>query len=813
MPYGDVFGRPGEPRLLGTDAYFHLRHAHGAVRDLSRLEPWDRGTHYPQGTLNDAAGLFDLAVAGVSRVLYGAEATRDEVATVAAWFPPVLGAATMALLWALARRVAPPPVPLLASLLFLLYPGESLGRTALGFADHHAAESFLTVAAVLGAVRLLQRDRSDDALPCWQPALLSPLPIAALAFTWRGAPLVLLVLAAGLVAERLAALGTRGGEDLRSAAAAGRAPRGGARPSRSPSEGSRRAGPLARPVVRYGLGLLVSLLAVRWLWPALELGPPSARLMLAGAAALTVCGGLGLSLLELAARRTGRPAAVGWAGLAAAGAGAGLLLGGTGFGRQVWAWLAEPRTVLVQEHLPVTAGLLLERLGAVALLGVPGLALGAIQVGRRSLPRESLVPLGVGAGLLAVWCSTRDLGYAAPPFLALAAALPTLALWRWVRAGSAGPWPGATGALRRLAMGAVLAVLAAPLWPYGVTRAPWMGRGDVAQARVYGEPLFAAMDWLRGRTPPPEPSQGGPARGRYGVLSSWPIGNLVAAYGERVPAWSRYPSPDFPRWALAQSEEEAGPWLCPRCGPLDRVRYVVVDARDCGQWLLAAAAQLPAPVSLLVPGAARDAARGLPAVVPGPAYDRSLVVRLCADDGSGVAGYRLVYESAERSLTGALVAPVRPGERRTWARLVTRSAPVVGAADAPSATPEGLVQGGRIHAAVKVFEVVPGARLTGTAPPGARVTASLLLEIESSGRRWEYAAAGTATAAGTFELVVPYPSHREPRRSSVRPTGPYRLAARDEDGVELRGEAAVSASEVRRGARVPVGLRGAGDSE
>jgi asparagine N-glycosylation enzyme membrane subunit Stt3 len=811
MPYGVVFGRPGEPRLLGTDAYFHLRHAHAAVGNFPRLDRQDQGTHYPQGTLNDAAGLFDLAIAATSRILHGADATRDEVAADAAWFPPALGVATVALLWALARRVAPHPAPLLTSLLFLLYPGESLGRTSLGFADHHAAESFLTVGAVLGAVRLLQRDRCDGGPPWWRPAVLSALPMTALAVTWRGAPLVLLLLAAGLVVERLAALGMPGGEEAGSAQANGRAARGGA----PASGGSWGPWSLARPIVRYGLGLLLPLLAIRWLWPPLELGPPTAGLMLAGATALTVGGGLGLSLLEVAARRSGRPAAVAWTGLAAAVAGAALLLAGTGFGRQVWAWLAEPRTALVQEHLPVTAGLLLEQLGAVALLGLPGLALGAIQVGRRSLPSESLVPLGLGAGLLAVWCSTRDLGYAAPPFLALAAALPPLVVWRWVRAGRAGPWPEAAGLLRRLATVALLAALTAPLWPYAVTRTPWMGRGDVVQARVYPEPLFAAMDWLRDHTPPPEHPEGGSVRGRYGVLSSWPIGNLVAAYGERVPVWSRYPSPEISRWALAQGEEDGAAWLCPRCGPRDRVRYVVVDARDCGEWLLAAAAQLPEPVPLLVRSTARDAAPGLPAVVPGPAYDRSLVARLCADDGSGLAGYRLVYESPERSLTGVLVAPARPGEGRAWARLVTRPAPAVGAdgrrgaAGAPLATPEGLVQGGRTHAAVKVFEVVPGARLIGAAPPGARVTASLWLEVRGSGRRWQYVGAATATAAATFELVVPYPSHAEPRRSSVRPSGPYRVIARDAAGVELQGEAVVSASEVRRGAAVPVGLRDA----
>lgn len=808
-PWDAVFGRLGEPRLLGTDAYFHLRHAHAAVADFPHLERRDLGTHYPEGTANDAAGLFDLAVAAVARTLHGPGATRDEVAAIAACFPPLLGAATVALLWALARRVAPRPAPLVASLLFVLYPGESLGRTALGFADHHAAESLLTVAAVLGAVVLLQRDR-HRAFPWWRPASAAAAPMAALAFTWRGAPLVLLVLAFGVALERLATLGT-GAQGDGTPEVWPPAP-GSRLPSSAPSRpGEERLAALARPVVRYGLGLLAPLLAVRWLRPELELGAPSAGLMLGGAAALTLGGGLGLAFLELAARRSGRPATVAWTGLVVALAAAWLVLDATEPGRQAWAWLAAPRTALVQEHRPVTAGLFLGQLGAVALLAVPGLVLGVIQAVRRALPREALVPLGVGAALLAVWRSTRDLGYAPPPFLALAAALPVVAVWQWVQTGRAGTQPGPAAWARRAAAVALGAVLAAPLWPYRVARTPWMRAAEVAEVRVYPEPLFAAMDWLRGHTPPGGRSRSA-APATYGVQSSWPIGNVVAAYGERVPVWSRYPSPDYPRWALARSEEEAAPWLCPRCGPGDGVRYVVVDARDCGQWLLAAAAQYPEPLPLLVRTAGEDAS-GAPPIVPGPAYEESLVVRLCADDARGLGGYRLVWESSERSLSGVLVARAAPPEDRAFARLVTRPWAAVDPPEAQPpagavATPDGVVRGARTHAAVKVFEVVPGARLVGTAPPGAWVTATLPLVVESSGRRWEHAVTTAASAGGAFELVVPYPTDREPGRSAVRPSGPYRLTARDGAGVELRGEATVAASEVRRGARVPVRLGG-----
>ena len=41
----------GEVRLLGTDAYFHLRHTRFAVEHFPRLQRWDPGAHYPRGRL------------------------------------------------------------------------------------------------------------------------------------------------------------------------------------------------------------------------------------------------------------------------------------------------------------------------------------------------------------------------------------------------------------------------------------------------------------------------------------------------------------------------------------------------------------------------------------------------------------------------------------------------------------------------------------------------------------------------------------------------------------------------------------------
>ena len=57
----------------------------------------------------------------------------------------------------------------------------------------------------------------------------------------------------------------------------------------------------------------------------------------------------------------------------------------------------------------------------------------------------------------------------------------------------------------------------------------------------------------------------------------------------------------------------------------------------------------------------------------------------------------------------------------------------------------------------KVYEVVPGARVHGRAPPGSRVRARLPLRT-SAGNTFRYATETTAGPGGRYELVLPYPT-------------------------------------------------------
>ncbi|MEY8197741.1 MAG: STT3 domain-containing protein, partial [Colwellia sp.] len=150
--YDQVFSEQAQTKLLGVDAYYHLRQAKYIVKNYPQIQRWDSGSHYPKRLKNRATGLFAFSVASISILLYSSDANTDEIAAVAAWFPPVLHIISMLFLYFLTVKLLNKRAGLLAILLFAIYPGNTLDRSILGFADHHVMEYCLAIAIALSLV-------------------------------------------------------------------------------------------------------------------------------------------------------------------------------------------------------------------------------------------------------------------------------------------------------------------------------------------------------------------------------------------------------------------------------------------------------------------------------------------------------------------------------------------------------------------------------------------------------------------------------------------------------------------------------------
>ncbi|MEO6325719.1 MAG: hypothetical protein ABIT01_20310 [Thermoanaerobaculia bacterium] len=206
----------GGLRLLSPDCYGHLRRSASVARNFPRVPVFDSYLNPPDGGVWIWPPLFDLAIGGIARLLFGRAATLTQVAAVAATLPPILGALHVLPLFALARRALSVRRARLAITAYAVMPAAAVW-SCFGHADHHVAEGFglllfLSASAVVCRAGLGRRTAAlasaggalAVALLIWQGAVfIAGIGLFFAAMAWgAAAPLV------GAVATVLLALGT-----------------------------------------------------------------------------------------------------------------------------------------------------------------------------------------------------------------------------------------------------------------------------------------------------------------------------------------------------------------------------------------------------------------------------------------------------------------------------------------------------------------------------------------------------------------------------------------------------------------------------
>ena len=99
---------------------------------------------------------------------------------------------------------------------------------------------------------------------------------------------------------------------------------------------------------------------------------------------------------------------------------------------------------------------------------------------------------------------------------------------------------------------------------------------------------------------------------------------------------------------------------------------------------------------------------------------------------------------------------------------------------------------------LKIFEFVPGARLSGQGLPNQPISVTASIKTNTS-RRFEYKAVGRCRPDGVFSLVIPYPTNNSPYPVKVEED--FRVTC----GQRL-GRVAIDESAVQRGDTVSVVL-------
>ncbi len=214
LPYDQVFGTDWT-KFTGVDAYWHMRIIDNLVHNFPHLNSFDPYMLYPGGAgTSSTFPFFDYLVGGVIWILGLGSPTQHTVDVIAAYFPAILGGLTIIPAFFIGKTLFSPWAGVVAAGLVAIFPGEFLGRSILGFTDHHVAEVFFTtvamaflVAAVKSArekelsldhIRHLDNDRLK------KPVILSALAGISLGvylITWQGSLLFIFILAVYLVIQ------------------------------------------------------------------------------------------------------------------------------------------------------------------------------------------------------------------------------------------------------------------------------------------------------------------------------------------------------------------------------------------------------------------------------------------------------------------------------------------------------------------------------------------------------------------------------------------------------------------------------------
>jgi asparagine N-glycosylation enzyme membrane subunit Stt3 len=774
-----VFPEDGGVVLLGNDPWFHLHQTEGAIEHFPHLIRWDVGSNFPLGNRVAAAGLFHLGAAAVSLGPGGGAETAKALAPlVLAWSPVLLGALSLAFLYLLAREIGGRNAAVVTILLRILFPGEELERTLLGFGDYHAAEILLATAGLWTLTRCFNRlAPAPSPAVLWKTSVLAAVPLALFQFVWFGSPLH--------VAVTLAAFWA--------AAAAGHV-----RSDLDPRQ------------IRAALPVFVSLSGLTgltgWLLPEWIMAPSGHRqalLALFLQAFLILAAG---SLLPPLARRIGRRGSLLLSVLLAAVLvlAASRLLDQDRLSYQIHHFLAG-RNPFISEHLRVDFSLLGHLYGFLPPFAAGGLF---IALARHTSfgTRFALLSL---AAWTALWIRTSDFGYLTGALLPLPAALALIATPRLLATLFRKPAPF----LRPVPWIAVAASLL--LLPSGRLKLPFLSRDEVRDMVLATPAWREAMSWVRGNTPVPPvspthlaapwPLREGFAypEGSYGILAHWSLGNLVPALGKRLAVLARSHSPFYIDWFLQNTEDGALRQLATR----GDVRYLVLDATSVCDSYLAEALQAGLSVESLQveEGRTEIDGRSVPLLSYGEWFRSAFGAKLYLGDGAGMRHHRLVYESREVSFVryrllpdpGAVIlksTPVdSPGKREEFLPLTQEGA---------SWTEEDgtyFCYSGQLVPTVKIYERVAGAILEGKATPRETATLELDLRNTLTGRTFTYRATRAAADDGTVRFTLPYPTTRE-TGATVRATGPCRLLA---GGV--RSEIEVDEAAVRAGTTIRFG--------
>jgi oligosaccharyl transferase (archaeosortase A-associated) len=214
LPYNVVFGG-SVIKFTGVDAYWHMRIVDNLVHNFPHLNSFDPYMLYPGGSgTSSQYPFFDYLLAGIIWIVGLGSPSQHMVDVMSAYFPAILGALMVVPVYFIGKTLFNRWAGVVAAGLIAISPGDFLGRSILGFTDHHIAEALFTTTAVLFLILALKNAKKEQMT--WshlrhpnrssvtKPAvygLLGGIFLGLYLISWMGALLFVFVIAAFFIVQ------------------------------------------------------------------------------------------------------------------------------------------------------------------------------------------------------------------------------------------------------------------------------------------------------------------------------------------------------------------------------------------------------------------------------------------------------------------------------------------------------------------------------------------------------------------------------------------------------------------------------------
>ena len=213
LPYDQVFG-DGWIKFTGVDGYYHMRIVDNLVHNFPHHSLFSPYSLYPDGSMVTSLLFFDYLIAGTAWLIGLGSPTRHTVDVVGVYFPAVMGALTVVPVYFIGKALFNRWAGAIAAGLIAVFAGEFLGRSILGFADHHVAEALFSTITMLFFILAIKSARQKEltfrhlknrewaamARPIIY-SLLAGIFLAIYLLTWRGALLFVFIIAVYFVIQ------------------------------------------------------------------------------------------------------------------------------------------------------------------------------------------------------------------------------------------------------------------------------------------------------------------------------------------------------------------------------------------------------------------------------------------------------------------------------------------------------------------------------------------------------------------------------------------------------------------------------------